>query len=195
MDQINSLINNPMRITSGSKPEEPTTDSTKKMVLGLFVRMAALYRNKARSEGLVIYSSEDDERIGKYSENFKLWCVKLKDLDIEDFRIGMIEMEKRAEDLYKENKEMWPPSYAEFRALCKPANNYDVQAHKQFDSAYDESTGTYRLEDQMAKQKRIEVGLKYTSDLMSLFAEPEPAPLTPEQILDNERLERIRDGV
>jgi len=28
--------------------------------------------------------------------------------------------------------------------------------------------------------------------LMNLFAEPEPEPLTPEQILDNERLERIK---
>lgn len=161
------------------------------MVLGLFVRMAALYRNKAKSEGLVIYSSQDDEALGKYSENFKLWCVKLKDLTIDDFRIGMIEMEKRAEELYQENKEMWPPSYAEFRALCKPANNYDVQAYKNFESSYDPKTGTYRLEDQTAKQKRIEVGLKYTSDLMSMFKDPEPTPLTAAEIEDAARAERI----
>ncbi len=162
------------------------------MVLGLFARMGALYRNKARSEGLVIYSSEDDEKLGRYSENFKLWCVKLKDLTIEDFKIGMIEMEKRAEEFYQKNVEMWPPSYAEFRALCKPANNYDVQAHKRFESYYDEKTGTYRLEDQTAKQKRLETGLKFTSELLSMFQEPEPAPLTPAEIADNERLERIK---
>jgi hypothetical protein len=51
------------------------------------------------------------------------------------------------------------------------------------------------LPDKTAQEKARKVGACELDRLMNMFTDPEPTPLTPEQILDNERLEKIRDGI
>lgn len=145
-------------------------------MLGLFVRMGELFRNKAKSEGLIIYF---DENKGVYSETFKLWCVKLKDLTIENFRTGTLGMEEKAEAMYRAKKEMWPPSFAEFRALCFPANDYDKQAHVILPSMFDPNNA-HLLEDQTAKEKRRELGKQNTGKLLGLLGVKPPKEITEE---------------
>ena len=162
------------------------------MVLGLFTRMAELFRNKARSEGIVIFK---DEEAGVFSDTFKLWCVKLKDLTIENFRVGTIAMEQKAEIMFAAGDEMWPPRYAEFRALAFPKNNRDIQAHKPVPSLYDPQTGTYRLEDQTAKAKRYELGKRESSKLLEMLSEPSPEKIESEAVVTYgmQQLEKARE--
>lgn len=150
--------------------------------------MAELFRNKARSEGLIIYSDEDK---GMFSDTFKLWCVKLKDLTIEDFRDGTLAMEQMAEALYKSGEQMWPPSFAEFRALCFPSVDYDRQAHRMLPSLWDPAAMCYRLEDQTAKAKRYELGQKKSGELLELLGDTKTR-LTPAQTAEAQEFARIR---
>ena len=180
-----------MPMSSESKHEEPLNKSTVEMVLGLFTRMAELFRNKARSEGIVIYKNEAE---GIFSDTFKLWCVKLKDLTIENFRTGTIAMERRAEDCFSRNVEMWPPSFAEFRALAFPKIDRDSQAHKPVPSLYDPQTGTYRLEDQTAKAKRYELGKQESSKLLAMLDQPSPEKIESETVVSygKQQLEKAK---
>jgi len=158
------------------------------MVLGLFTRMAELFRNKARSEGLIIYFDEEKEI---YSDTFKLWCVKLKDLTIEHFRDGTLAMEQQAEAMYKSGEQMWPPSFAEFRALCFPNSDFDRQAHRMLPSLWDPVAMCYRLEDQTAKAQRYELGQKKTGELLELLGDTKTR-LTPAQTAEAQEFARIR---
>ena len=184
MDQINNKMamvtaqaKLAMPIEQGYKRKRHYSESTEKMIILLFTRMADLFSSKAASRGMRIY---DDQEKGIYSEQFELWCRKLDDLGVADFKRGMEGVEKRAEEEYRLGQEMWPPSYAEFRALAFPETNRDTQAHKYFDRI--------ALPDKTAQEKARAAGACELDRLMSMFQEPEPAPLTPEQILDNERL-------
>lgn len=149
---------------------KPWNDSTETLVLLLFTRLADLFNDKAKKTHAIYKDRE--KKI--YSTAFELWCRKLNDLSTEDFKRGMAGLEKKAEDDYREGNEMWPPSYAEFRALAFPKHGRDTQAHKLAPSLYDPQTGTYRLEDQTAKARRYETGLKNTSALLAMLSEPSP---------------------
>lgn len=133
------------------------------MVL-LFTRLADLFGSKVFNRGLVIYADAEKQI---YSEAFKLWCRKLEDLTETDFKTGMDGLEKKTEAAYREGEEMWPPSYAEFRALAFPKTSRDTIAHKYFEP-------TLAIEDQAAKAKRYEIGMKKTSEILNLLGgEPE----------------------
>jgi hypothetical protein len=80
-------------------------------------------------------------------------------------------LESKAEQDYREGAEMWPPSYAEFRALAFPAVNNDSQAHKILPSAFDPKTAHLFLEDITEKEKRYELGMKNCESILSLFAD------------------------
>lgn len=153
------------------------------MIILLFTRLADLFGSKAASRSIRIF---DDEEKGIYSEQFELWARKLNDLGVADFKRGMEGLEKKAEQEYKLGNEMWPPSYAEFRALAFPDTSRDSQAHKYFPRI--------ALPDKTAQEKAREVGKCELERLMEMFKEPEPAPLTPAEIADNERLERIKNN-
>jgi hypothetical protein len=145
--------------------------------------MADLFGSKASNRGFIIYA---DENKGIFSDALDLWCRKLGDLTADDFKAGMEGLEKKAEDAYRNGEEMWPPSYAEFRALCFPKSDRDTLAHKPFEKVL-------AIEDQTAKQKRVEIGLKHTEELLNLLdPKPEPKELTEAEKLDLERLERIK---
>lgn len=79
----------------------------------------------------------------------------------------MVNLEKKAEDDYRLGREMWPPSYAEFRALAFPNTNRDSLAHKRF-------VAQIAIEDQTEKAKRYQEGVKQTSALLAMFEEDEP---------------------
>lgn len=199
MDQINNQMamvtaqaKLTMPIAHERKPTRRWSESTEKMTLLLFTRLADLFSSKAASKGLIIYF---DEAKGIYSEQFDLWCRKLDDLKLEDFKRGMDGLEKRAEEQYRLGGEMWPPSYAEFRALAFPETNRDSQAHKPVPSLYDPTTGKYRLEDMTSKERRYKEGTKQCQDILAMFAEPEPSkPLTQDEIKDAEKLRRLQNG-
>lgn len=140
----------------------------------MFARMAALFRNKAKSEGLIPFANEHHQKAGIFTDTFKLWCVKLKDLGVEDFARGTIAMEQKAEAMYQQGEQMWPPSFAEFRALCFPAVDYDKQALKVWPSQFDPKHAHLFLEDQTAKEKRYELGKQKSAELLGVLGvEPE----------------------
>ena len=151
--------------------------------------MADLFGSKAKSKGLVIYLSDEDEEKNIYSENLKLWCRKLSDLNTDNFKTGMHGLEKKAEDDYRLGEEMWPPSYAEFRALCFPHNDRDMMSHKILPSVFDPK---YAIED--FSRDRVEpVALQELEKMKSLFPDPPKVTVkTPQQIADDERLERLK---
>ena len=81
-----------------------------------------------------------------------------------DFKRGMDGLESKAEQDYREGAEMWPPSYAEFRALAFPQTTRDSLAHKPFERVLS-------IEDQTEKAKRYEIGMKNCESILSMFAE------------------------
>lgn len=154
------------------------------MIILLFTRLADLFGSKASSKGLIIYYDEAKEI---YSEQFDLWAWKLDDLTAEDFKRGMEGLERRAEQCYRDGEEMWPPSYAEFRALAFPASNRDTLAHKLFDKP--------ALPEPIEhKTKRYQEGLKKTAALLAMLDDkPEDKQLTQDEINDLQRLERLKN--
>lgn len=68
-------------------------------------------------------------------------------------------------------------------------------AYSRFESLYDPSTGTYRLEDQNAKAKRRELGIKNTSSLLAMLSEPSPEQTESEKIntYGQEQLAKARE--
>lgn len=188
MDQINNQLamvqaqaKLAMQIGQDHRRKQRYSDSTKKMIILLFTRLADLFGSKAASRGLRIF---DDQEKDIYSEQFDLWAWKLDDLSAADFKRGMEGLEKRAEDCYRLGEEMWPPSYAEFRALAFPETSRDTQAHKPFERL--------SLPDKTSMEKARKAGACELDRLMAMFQEPEPKPLTPAEIADNERLEKVK---
>ena len=167
-------------------PEQQIFSDHERDVTGyLFAKLMVLYANSF----YLVYPSEKEVKFAK-----REYAKEIGRFSRDQIDIGLRYLAKLAISPERDNRIYREPNLPAILAMLDEVAR-PKHAHKQFDSAYDESTGTYRLEDQTAKQKRIEVGLKYTSDLMSLFTEPEPTPLTPEQILDNERLEKIRNDI
>lgn len=166
-------------------------------VAALFARMAALFRSKARAEGLIMFANEHHQKAGIFTDTFKLWCVKLKDLRVEDFACGTIEMEKRAEEIYKSGdekgrREMWPPSFAEFRAMCFPSSDFDHQAHRMAPSSWDPVAMCYRLEDQTEKAKRYELGRKKSRELLDMLGVLPPNPNAVGEEIGRQRLQEAK---
>jgi hypothetical protein len=154
---------------------------TAKWVGLVFTRFADLFGAKVKTRGLEIYC---DSEKGIYSEAFRLWCRKLSDLGEDDFKAGMTGVETRAEAMFREGDEMWPPSYAEFRALCFPMTTRDTQAHKYFEPVL-------ALEDKTAKEKRYELGRQKSAELLSMFPD-EPEPVIQPSAISLERLEQAK---
>lgn len=146
--------------------------------------MADLFSSKAAAKGLTIYF---DEQKKIYSETFDLWCRKLDGLTVDDFKKGMEGLEAKAEESYRLGEEMWPPSYAEFRALAFPKTDRDAIAHKPFERAGLPEPKEYRT-------KRYEEGVKQCQDILSMFDTPEKEakPLSKADIEDLQRLERLK---
>lgn len=117
MQRVNEIIKH-TQIDKSSKPEQPSKPwsvETEKMVLGLFARLGDLFQDLAKSKGLEIH---DDK--GNYTRVFELWCKKLCDLRPDQIASGVTNLEKRIEDVTKENdgRKVYPPTYSEFRGLC-----------------------------------------------------------------------------
>lgn len=155
-----------------------------------------MFRNKAKSEGLMMFANPAHEKAGIFTETFKLWCVKLKDLQVEHFARGTLEMEKRAEEIYRKgddkgHREMWPPSFAEFRGMCFPASDFDHQAHRMAPSLWDPVAMCYRLEDLTAKAERYQIGMQRTSEIFAILGDTKQRP-TPEKTAEAQEFARQR---
>jgi hypothetical protein len=189
VDQINNQVaviqaqaKLAMPTGQGRKLTRRYSVSTEKMIILLFTRLADLFGSKAASKGLDIYF---DVNKGIYSEQFDLWAWKLDDLTPENFKAGMEGLEKRAEDEYRSGNEMWPPSYAEFRALAFPASNRDTLAHKPFNKL--------ALPDMTSISKAKQVGRSELDKMREMLDDkPEPKPLSAAEIEDMKRLERLK---
>jgi len=153
-------------ISSDRRPNSSLSSKAAPLVVLLFTRLADLFGHKATSRGLVIYA-DSEKKI--FSEAFKLWCRKLEDLNESHFKTGMSGIEKKAEEAYRAGDELWPPSYAEFRALAIPKAGNDIQAHKYFPPLL-------ALEDQSAREARYERGMEETGKLLAMFGEETPKP-------------------
>lgn len=172
-----------MQTGQGRKLTRRYSVSTEKMIILLFTRLADLFGSKAASKSLVIYY---DIEKGEYSEQFDLWAWKLDDLTPEDFKRGMDGLERRAEQCYRDGEEMWPPSYAEFRALAFPASNRDTLAHKPFDKPALPEPPEY-------KSKRYQKGIEECASILAMLDDkPEDKQLTQDEINDLQRLERLK---
>ena len=192
MDQINNVV---ALVHASAKSATPIKQertqgkrwkgSTEAMVILLFTRLADLFDSKAAAKGLVIYKDRENKI---YSEKIELWFRKLDDLTTDDFKRGMSGLEKKAEIDYREGNEMWPPSYAEFRALAFPKSGRDTQAHKVFDRPT-------AIEDQTAKARRYELGKQESSKLLAMLSEPSPEQTESEKIntYGQEQLAKARE--
>lgn len=57
---------------------------------------------------------------GAYTREFNLWADNLSNRSPDEIAAGFKLLETRVKSNYENGKENWPPSYAEFAALCKP---------------------------------------------------------------------------
>lgn len=186
MQQINNIVSLVQAqaslaqpISSERKRDKHWSVSTEKLVILVFTRMADLFGHKAISRGFVIFA---DAEKGIYSESFELWCRKLDDLSADDFKRGVAGLESKAEDDYKQGNEMWPPSYAEFRALAFPKVDRDTLAHKPFPRLT-------ALEDQTEKAKRYELGKQKSRELLDMLGASKPNPNAGDAEFGKARLE------
>jgi hypothetical protein len=62
---------------------------------------------------------------GKPSPGLLIWCEKLEGLTGEQIKTGIEALESKLEKSSHGDKELWPPSYAEFKGLCLPRQNDD----------------------------------------------------------------------
>jgi hypothetical protein len=81
----------------------------------LFVRLADLYGDLAKSKGLSIKREESNE----YTREFQLWCLKLKDLKDIDYAQGIENIEADIAHNANIGKKSYPPNYAEFIGLTQ----------------------------------------------------------------------------
>lgn len=79
------------------------------------------------TKGIRIYDHEEDQI---YSETFRQWCRKLQTLNAKQFKAGIELLEYRQGQAYNLGEEMWPPSYAQFKAMC--LEGYGTQCHRRF---------------------------------------------------------------
>jgi hypothetical protein len=143
--------------------------------------MTDLFQQKAISKGFIIYF---DQEKNIYSDTFELWCRKLHDLQPVDFKRAMQGLETKAEDDYRLGGEMWPPSYAEFRALAFPKTDRDSMAHIPFERLL-------AIEDQTAKAERYEIGMQKSNELLNMLGDTKKR-LTPAQSAETQEFARKR---
>lgn len=112
-------ISNLSRIGRENRPNAPCKQwdqKTEALTLGIFARFGDLFQNKCKASGIIIYDDDD-----KYTETFKLWCVKLDQakLTVEDVARGIKHLEEHIRDSVRSDNEVWPCSYPEFIGHCQ----------------------------------------------------------------------------
>ncbi|MBL4575590.1 MAG: hypothetical protein JKY51_05780 [Opitutaceae bacterium] len=85
-------------------------------MLGLFARFSDLYGELARHKGLEIYRGNNPNEL---TREFQLWCMKLDSVDMQGIARGVEALEKQIEENSAKGEKSWPPSYAEFKGMCK----------------------------------------------------------------------------
>lgn len=120
----------------------------------VFTRLADLFANKSRAQGLLIYDDTEN-----YSEAFLLWCRKCDGLTPKQFKFGMEQLESRATKAAQRGSEMWPPSYAEFIGIA--TESWETKAHKPYAAP--------ALPDKAAQGRARKAGAMALNDMKSLF--------------------------
>jgi hypothetical protein len=89
------------------------TPETEKLVALLWVRMTQMFPSKW-SSGAGAFRAMG----GGLTETAKTWCWKLDGLTERQFAAGIRELEYRSQQAGALGKELWPPSYSEFRGMA-----------------------------------------------------------------------------
>ena len=150
MTHINKII----EIVKGQRPTESIArwnKRTEALTSALFVRFADLFGELARAKGFEIKREGSSE----LTREFQLWCLKLKDLNDQQFVNGIEQLEKFIARNAEEGKPTYPPSYAEFIGLC---NRKSVQIHKTW-AGLPAPTMTHEARAKAMQELRGKVGL------------------------------------
>ena len=150
----------------------------------LFAKLAVLYANAF----YLVYPSEKEVNFAK-----REYAKEIGRFTRDQIDIGMRHLAKLAISTERDDRIYREPNLPAILAMLDETAR-PKRAHKLAPSLYNEQTGTYMLEDQTAKEKRYELGKAEASKLLAMFAEPEKPPLTPAEIEDLKRAERIRHG-
>lgn len=142
----------------------------------LFAKLMVLYANSF----YLVYPSEKEVKFAK-----REYAKEIGRFTRDQIDIGMRHLAKLAISTERDDRIYREPNLPAILAMMSESVA-PKRAHKLFEPL--------SLPDKSAQEKARAAGACELDRLMSMFKEPEPAPLTPEQILDNERLEMIKNG-
>jgi len=108
-----------------------------------------------KAKNLVIFEDDDSKALGSYSSTFELWCTKLDGLDVYAFKRGVESLESYITNNVILDREVWPPSYAEFIGHCKKHSN---PCHKLYKGLPPPSLSNEENKERM-KELRNKIGM------------------------------------
>ena len=142
----------------------------------LFAKLMVLYANSF----YLVYPSEKEVKFAK-----REYAKEIGRFTRDQIDVGMRHLAKLAISTERDDRIYREPNLPAILAMLGESVA-PKRAHKLFEPL--------ALPDKSAQEKARAAGACELDRLMSMFKEKEPTPLTPEQILDNERLERIKNG-
>lgn len=157
-------------------PEQQIFSDHERDVTGyLFAKLMVLYANSF----YLVYPSEKEVKFAK-----REYAKEIGRFTRDQIDTGMRYLAKLAISTERDDRIYREPNLPAILAMLGETVT-PKRAHKLFEPL--------ALPDKASEEKARKAGACELDRLMNLFAEPEPTPLTPEQILDNERLEKIRN--
>lgn len=162
MQQVSTFFNAPRQY----RPDEkPLTDFERDAVVYFFAKLK-IADSRFYDQ---IMPDETTERIVK-----REFAGMIRGFSKEKIDNGFRELNKLIASNHPEYKFLKIQSVIGLVANNGAQEASQAGAARQFESLYDPNTGTYRLEDQTAKAKRYETGLKNTSALLAMLSESSP---------------------
>ena len=141
------------------------TPATEKLVALLWVRMAQMFPAKWLS-GAGAFRAIG----GGLTETAKTWCWKLDGLTERQFADGIRELEHRAEQAGAQGKELWPPSYAEFRGMALNPSGSDWE-HRRIEAA-DRERAARTLTHQPSPDERKRIARQHMDQIRRTLGMP-----------------------
>jgi len=130
----------------------------------LFAKLAVLYANAF----YLVYPSLKESDFAKREYAKQIGRYSRDQIDMTIKHLAALAISRERHDLIYREPNI--PAILALMDQCVKRHGL----HKQFDSAYDKTTGTYRLEDQTSKAKRYEIGQREASKLLAMFPDEEP---------------------
>lgn len=143
----------------------------------LFAKLAVLYANAF----YLVYPSEKEVNFAKREYAKEIGRFTRNQIDV-----GMKHLAKLAISTERDNRIYREPNLPAILAMLDESAR-PKQAHKLF--------APLSLPDAVSQEKARKAGACELDRLMSMFKEPEPAPLTPAEIADKQRAERLANEI